>query len=456
MVRVSWLAVILWAMALGAPADAAISTRYVLKVLPTLGGSNAYAYSVNNLNQIVGEAQRSDGLYHAVMWNSQGTIRDLGDLGYDRSAAYGINEVGQVVGRSYLAEGDPHAFVWTAGQGMKDLGTLGGTSSLAVGINNIGQMVGQADVLLPDWSTQFRAARWSSSTSGAAALSSLGGKYSHAASINDARQIAGYAYNAQGQARAVRWSSSGAIQDLGTFGGARSWATSINLFGQVVGRAEAPNGDTKAFFWNGVTKSNLGTLGGANSSANSLNTLGYVVGVSDIASSDQTRGFIWSSGSGMIDLNGLIPSGSGWTITSANDINDLGVIVGWATNGHGTYQAVSLAPAKPGDMNLDGVINVQDINPFVAALNSLFTGSPSSLDLATLGDLNGDGVLTVQDINPFLDAITASQGTSVSLSLVVPEPVTPASLLAAWAMGAGWLRRQRSRADHAPPIAAAS
>ncbi|MCC7408213.1 MAG: DUF3466 family protein [Phycisphaeraceae bacterium] len=454
------LSIVVVSLALCASARAAITTRYVLHVLPTLGGSNAYAYAINNLGQVVGEAQRPDGLFHAVLWSNQGLIRDLGDLGYNRSAAYGINELGQVVGRSFLTERDPHAFIWTAGAGMKDLGTLGGTSSLAVSINNLGVMVGQADVLLPDWSTQFRAAQWSSTNSGPVSLSSLGGKYSHGASINDTRQVAGHAYNAQGQARAVRWSSSGAIQELGTFGGARSWATAINLFGQVVGRAEDANGNAKAFFWNGATKTNLGTLGGANSSATSLNNLGLVVGVSDIPQSDQAHGFIWSAGKGMTDLNSLITPGSGWTVTSANDINDLGVIVGWATNGQGSYQAVALTPAKPGDFNGDGVINIQDINPFVAALQDQLVAPPSTAaELTAMGDLNGDGQFSVQDINPFLDAIAGSQGVSLSLTTIVPEPATPMLLLAGWVIWLGICRTGPARrhamsaATHAPATA---
>jgi probable HAF family extracellular repeat protein len=50
-------------------------------------------------------------------------------------------------------------------------------------------------------------------------------------------------------------------------------------------------------------------------------------------------------GVGMIDLNNLIASGSGWVLTSAEAINDKGQIVGWGTL-NGTSRAFLLDPSK--------------------------------------------------------------------------------------------------------------
>ena len=46
----------------------------------------------------------------------------------------------------------------------------------------------------------------------------------------------------------------------------------------------------------------------------------------------------------MTDLNSLIPSSSGWTLESANDINDSGWIVGVGLNPSGQTDAFLLAP----------------------------------------------------------------------------------------------------------------
>lgn len=74
----------------------------------------------------------------------------------------------------------------------------------------------------------------------------------------------------------------------------------------------------------------LGTLSGAHiSDARGINDKGQVVGSSTSSGieSDISHAFLYSGGS-MLDLNDLLPSGSGWTLAEAFDINDLGQIVG--------------------------------------------------------------------------------------------------------------------------------
>ena len=46
----------------------------------------------------------------------------------------------------------------------------------------------------------------------------------------------------------------------------------------------------------------------------------------------------------MHDLNNLIPSNAGWTLTYAFDINDSGQIVGMGINPHGQQDAFLLNP----------------------------------------------------------------------------------------------------------------
>jgi hypothetical protein len=56
-----------------------------------------------------------------------------------------------------------------------------------------------------------------------------------------------------------------------------------------------------------------------------------------------------------------------------------------------------------GDLNCDGAVNFDDINPFVQALSDPvgYAVDHPYCDIAT-GDCNGDGVVTFDDINPFI------------------------------------------------------
>ena len=64
--------------------------------------------------------------------------------------------------------------------------------------------------------------------------------------------------------------------------------------------------------------------------ANSVNSLGHVVGPAK--SPDRYDGeyfaYVYTPGTGMVDLNTLLPEASGWRLWTAYDINDLGQIVG--------------------------------------------------------------------------------------------------------------------------------
>lgn len=85
---------------------------------------------------------------HAVIWDENGAVRDLGNLGGAANpnvlgtgnVAFAINNKTQVTGVSVLPDGiNTHAFLWTPGTGMRDLGTLPGDNiSAGLGMNNLG------------------------------------------------------------------------------------------------------------------------------------------------------------------------------------------------------------------------------------------------------------------------------------------------------------------------------
>lgn len=81
----------------------------------------------------------------------------------------------------------------------------------------------------------------------------------------------------------------------------------------------------------------LGTLGGSSSHAYDINDSGQVVGDSD------GYAFLYDGGN-MIDLNTLLPTGSGWELSVAYGINDSGQIVGQGSNINGDTRAFLMTP----------------------------------------------------------------------------------------------------------------
>lgn len=89
-----------------------------------------------------------------------------------------------------------------------------------------------------------------------------------------------------------------------------------------------------------------------------------------------------------------------------------------------------------GDINLDGVVDGLDIDPFVTLL--------TSGGFQAQGDLNSDGVVDGLDIDPFVSVLTGanvSQAQLTTLAAAVPEP---SSLLLLGISGLAVLRRRRA------------
>lgn len=229
---------------------------------------------------------------------------------------------------------------------MRPLPTLGGNNGFATGANDRGQVVGWAEntvhdpTCAPPQVLQFRAVVWGPEKNRVAELPPLSGDTSGAATaLNDSGQIVGISGTcdqAVGRftaAHAVLWED-GRVRDLGNLGG-NAWNTpmAINQRGEIVGFAGQPGDDPdnpqlRAFLWTrrgGIQ--NLGTLpGDVYSEAHGINEQGEVVGVScDAAGS--CRAFLWQHGV-MRDLNALVAPGYTGTLTTAQDIDDLGVITG--------------------------------------------------------------------------------------------------------------------------------
>jgi probable HAF family extracellular repeat protein len=82
------------------PEGAVVFDHGILTALGTLGGKYGVALGINNLDQVVGNAQTKNGYAHAFVWEN-GLMTDLGTLDDDTvSEAHDINNRGQIVGQS--------------------------------------------------------------------------------------------------------------------------------------------------------------------------------------------------------------------------------------------------------------------------------------------------------------------------------------------------------------------
>jgi probable HAF family extracellular repeat protein len=339
------------------------SQTYRVRDLGTLGGANSRALDINNRGEIVGFAYPARGEYHAFLYRD-GSMRDLGTLGGVASQAFALNDRGEIVGWAQRAPSvnSTHGFLYRDGA-MVGLGTLGGLHSYAQNINEAGQIVGWAS--LP--SGNQRAFLYQDGKM--ADLGTLGGRQSSAWAINDSGQIVGETQIDRSrihpdtpypdQVQHAFLYNEGRMTDLGIFGQPGefypplSLARAINTQGVAVGNATvARTRDTiisHAVVFEGGRIHSLGTLGGDTSTAYGINRAGQIVGVSSYDRSTRPHAFLFEGGE-MIDLNEMLPKGSGWELSGANAINDRGEIVGWGIlHGVSDQRAFLLTPVLPGD-----------------------------------------------------------------------------------------------------------
>src|SRR5262249_14009979 len=112
----------------------------VLSPLVSKGDNVAYAFTINDIGQAVGNSGlcSTTGLppfavgnttaAHAVLWEKDGSAIDLGGLGSGFNGASSVNNRGEVVGVTQSPkDGALHAFLWTRQTGMRDYGAFPGS-----------------------------------------------------------------------------------------------------------------------------------------------------------------------------------------------------------------------------------------------------------------------------------------------------------------------------------------
>jgi probable HAF family extracellular repeat protein len=146
----------------------------IRELRPLSGDSVGMGFWINDNGQAVGASGSCANTVlppiaasrHAVLWEKDGSVIDLGNLGGTGNpalpgvgnAAIAINNRTQVAGVSALSGNTvAHAFLWTRETGMRDLGTLpGDVDSAGLGISDQGEVVGPS----VDAAANLRAYLW--------------------------------------------------------------------------------------------------------------------------------------------------------------------------------------------------------------------------------------------------------------------------------------------------------
>jgi probable HAF family extracellular repeat protein len=311
----------------------AFAGSYRVQELGLAEGASVTPHALNNKGAVAGGVGEAHGGNIAMFsFGTHGATAAPSVLRRAATSEYAeamaINDSGVVVG-AMNGETALSGFVWSAASGMRRLAPLAGDNgSTAAAINAAGEIAGAS--MGPHG---VRAVVWKAGAATPTQLAAFpGAESSQALAVDSNGNVAGWA--AVGNVKhAVLWTAAGEVRDLGALAAnSNAEAVAINAHGQIAGIAERDD-RSHAFLWSashGIL--DLGILnGGTHSEAFGINTAGQVVGSSGSALG--LRAFLWN-GSGMTDLNTLIPNNSNLVLTVAVAINDQGQILALGSRNH--------------------------------------------------------------------------------------------------------------------------
>jgi uncharacterized membrane protein len=350
--------------ALAAPAHAAttggIATAYELTVIKAgpISGAETDVFGINNSGEVFGTGDLAGQQAGFVLPAGGSAATFLGqpsDASPSLSAPFPemINNNGDLVG-SYIAnsiDNPTQAVEWPGGTTPTSLEPaidkavgFTGSDTVANGINDHGLIV----VALTDGSISDGLTVQGGTVTELPGLPGGGGTFgstnANPIAVNNNGLIVGSAVNKAGNEVAAEWQN-GKIKSLGGLPGSmQTEALAVNSAGLAVGASISATdfNEHAVEFVNGkVIDLNVPGETGNDAQAKAVNDSGVIVG-----GDGNGDAFAFASGHS-VNLNTLIPAGSGVTLTLANGINNNGVIVGDATiNSTGQNVGFELTPVS--------------------------------------------------------------------------------------------------------------
>jgi probable HAF family extracellular repeat protein len=357
-----------------------LATTHRIHDLGTLGGSTSFALDVNNHRQVTGNAQEAASepspRLNAFLWKSPaGPMTNLDVLpgSNNFSRGYAINDQGVVVGES--DNNSSRAFRYDSDNGMTGLIRLAGDNDRGVAhdINNAGDIVGVSSN-----GSASRPTKWIAGVpNDLGTIAGTATATGRAWAINQNGTAAGLSTNVAGTSQATLWNG-GSITNLMSLGDGTRFSQAFGLNDQlmVVGSSQidqtvgeligttSTTSITRAFAWqsgviselapfNLYTLANNGPTTNYHSVAMDVNNAGLVVGNSQRIAGSAAVATLWRDGI-PVDLNSLLPAGSGWNLLSAEGINERGDIVGFGTF-NGASRAFLMTVPEPASFALAGL-----------------------------------------------------------------------------------------------------
>lgn len=309
--------------------------RYRVHNLGTLAPlSSSSAAAINDSGLVAGTMSSGvDRTREVFVGTGQDDLRLLGSLGGPLSVALGINNRGDVAGWSLNADNVQRPALYSGGA-WRDLAAPFGSFARGVAnaVNDAGQATGQisGQTFIYD-GTLSRELRVGNTSEG------LG--------INDRGVVVGGAVMPGDVVRRPFMYDNGTATLLPSLGGTFGQAHAVNNAGQVVGYSYTAQGELLPFLYSGGKMTALASEGFGE--AFDVNERGWVVGMYNFDA------FLWRDGV-RHDLNALVaPDQAGrWTLLSAQGINESGQVVGYGLF-HGYLRGYVATPVpEPGSWAL--------------------------------------------------------------------------------------------------------